>query len=120
MDEHEHLRTLIDAPTQTRRLYPRGGFDGLEANTLQVLIAVKLLDHPTVGELMAELVLAQGTVSTALGHLRARGLVTSVSDGADARRQRQHATRTGEELLTGFLAQTASLLAECRRAWEKC
>jgi DNA-binding MarR family transcriptional regulator len=103
MDERQHLQALIDAPTQTRRLYPRGGFEGLEANTLQVLIAVKLLDRPAVGELMAELALAQGTASTALGHLRDRGLVDSASDEADGRRQRQRVTRQGDVMLRSFL-----------------
>jgi hypothetical protein len=36
----ERIRLLIGPPALTRRLYPRGGFEGLEPNTLQVLLAV--------------------------------------------------------------------------------
>jgi DNA-binding MarR family transcriptional regulator len=109
-NEDVALRALVAAPVQTRRLYPRGGFEGLEANALQVLIAVRLLGEPLVGELVAELLLAQGTVSTALGRLRKRGLVTSKNDDKDGRGQRQRVSAQGEMLLRRFIAAAAVLV----------
>lgn len=93
---------LIEAPSLTRRLYPRGGFEGLEANALQVLIAIELQPGASVGELVELLALGQGTVSTALARLQERGLVTARADSRDGRRQRQRVTRTGTQLCRRF------------------
>lgn len=104
-DPHKQcLRDLIEAPTCTRRLYRRGGFEGLEPNALQVLIAVELLGEATVGELVEELALAQGTVSTALATLQREGLATSQSDSADRRRELQRVTAKGRRLVRRFAA----------------
>lgn len=105
----EELRALIEAPTKARRLYERGGFEELEPFALQVLIAVQLLGEPTVGELVGELALGQGTVSTALTKLADRDLVTAAPDPADRRRQRQRITRGGRALVRRFARAT------CRR-----
>jgi DNA-binding MarR family transcriptional regulator len=98
LEAAQRLRVLIAAPTLTRRLYQRGGFESFEANTLQVLIAVQEMQEPTVGELVEALALGQGTVSTALGRLEHRGLVSAYADQQDARRARQRITRKGRAL----------------------
>jgi DNA-binding MarR family transcriptional regulator len=105
MDPKHQLRELISVPTRARRLYPRGGFAGLEANTLQVLIAIEVLGAPTVGELVNELALAQGTVSTALGRLQQEKLSIARPDQQDRRRERQSITAKGRRLVVRF-AQT--------------
>jgi DNA-binding MarR family transcriptional regulator len=66
------LRELIDLPAQTRRIYQRKGFDDLEPNVLQVLLAVELDPGSIVGDLATRLALAQGTVSTAVARLQQR------------------------------------------------
>lgn len=116
MDEREQLHGLIAAPTTARRLYQRGGFEDLEANTLQVLIAVQLMAQPTVGELTDELALAQGTVSTALSQLQERGLVTALADPSDGRRQRQRITQEGRLLVRRFLSVVRQLIENPRPA----
>jgi DNA-binding MarR family transcriptional regulator len=98
------LSLLIGAPTLTRRLYQRGGFEGLEANVLQVLIAVTLTPGSTVGELTETLALAQGTVSTAVTNLSGRALINATADSRDARRQLLRATRAGRLLVERFAA----------------
>jgi len=85
-----------------RRLYPRGGFEGLEANALQVLVALYLQPGLIVADLVEQLLLAQGTVSTALTRLQRRGLVRAISDRDDARRQRQQITPEGRRLVGRF------------------
>jgi DNA-binding MarR family transcriptional regulator len=102
-DTEEQMRSLLEVATITRRIYQRGGTEGLEANALQVLIAVQLMVQPTVGELVDELALGQGTVSTALARLQQRGLVTALTDPTDARRQRQRIAQSGRALVKRFL-----------------
>lgn len=106
----ELLRALVDVPARARRLYPRGGFEGLEPNALQVLVALRLEPGQTVGELVARLALGQGTVSTALALLRRRGLSEEHADPADKRRRRQGITASGRRLVARFLADTAPRL----------
>lgn len=101
---------LVDAPSLTRTLYPRGGFEGLEPNVLQVLIALYAAPDQTVGELVERLVLGQGTVSTALGVLEKRKLVTAQADPEDRRRQRQRITRSGTALAKRFLREVRQRL----------
>jgi DNA-binding MarR family transcriptional regulator len=107
-DDTARKRLLIEVPTLTRRLYRRSGFAGLEANTLQVLIAVELAPRRTVGELVEELALAQSTVSTALTRLQERGFVVADNDRDDARRQLQQITPRGRQLVNEFLAEVSA------------
>ncbi len=111
-DELTQKRLLIEVPTLTRRLYRRAGFADLEANTLQVLIAVDLAPTSTVGELVAELSLAQSTVSTALARLQQRGLVVAKDDPGDARRQRQELTKAGRRLVAAFVSEVDANLRQ--------
>jgi DNA-binding MarR family transcriptional regulator len=103
------LQALIAAPTMTRRMYRRGGFEGLEANTMQVLIAVQLLGNPTVGDIVNELALAQGTVSTALTHLQNAGFVVPADDPQDRRRERQSITANGKRVVARFMGSVQGL-----------
>jgi DNA-binding MarR family transcriptional regulator len=98
------LALLISAPRTTRILYPRGRFEDLEASAVQVLIAVQLLDAPTVRDLESALAMSHGTVTTALGVLDRRGFVHSRSDPADGRARRQIITADGEKLVARFAA----------------
>lgn len=96
------LRELIATPTRARRLYKRGGCEGLEPNVLQVLIAIELSGQPTVNELVKELALGQSTVSTAIATLAERGLVATAPDSDDRRNQRQRITAAGRALVRRF------------------
>lgn len=58
-----------------RRLYPRGGFDGLEPAELQVVVALWQQPNATAGDLARLLALSHSSVSNALRHLRERHLV---------------------------------------------
>lgn len=98
------LRNLVEAPALTRRLYQRGGFEGLEPNVLQVLVALHRESDRTVGALGEQLVLRQPTVSTALARLQDQGLVTERGDPTDGRRRRQHITRRGRALVRRFVS----------------
>jgi DNA-binding MarR family transcriptional regulator len=103
-DDTEKLRHLIEVPATARRLYPRGGFEGLEPNHLQILIALRLAAGMTVNELVETLTLGQGTVSTGLSILEDRGLVKAKSDPDDRRRRRQQLTAAGEQTVARFVA----------------
>ena len=105
------LQALVDAPTLTRCLYPRGGFDGLEPNELQVLVALHLHSDRIVTDLVNQLQLGQGTVSTALASLHERGLVRPAVDRRDARRQRQRITPAGRRLVQHFASQARKRLS---------
>lgn len=107
--EDGKLRFLIDVPATARRLFPRGGFEGLEANHVQILIALKLTTGATVGELVEALALGQGTVSTGLGVLEERGLVKAKPDPGDRRRKQQELTAKGERTVERFVSSSAIL-----------
>lgn len=105
------LKALIAAPALTRRLYnPREALS-MEPRALQVLIAVQLLDRPTVKDVAEELVLPQKTVSELLSKVQAQGLVVSDVDPDDKRRQRQAITNTGRKLVEGFAAESSEILS---------
>jgi DNA-binding MarR family transcriptional regulator len=61
------------------------------------------MEQPSVGELVAELALGQGTVSTALGRLRGQELVRAFPSPDDARRQHQRVTKRGRAVVSRFL-----------------
>jgi DNA-binding MarR family transcriptional regulator len=103
-DRQALLAELIEAPTLTRRLYPRRGFAGLEPNVLQVLIAVELHPSSTVGDVADRLALAQGTISTAVARLREERLVDAAADELDARRQLLTTTAAGRRAIDEFIA----------------
>src|SRR4051812_30952982 len=102
------LDDLIDIPTQARRLYPRGGFEGLEPNALQVLIALCVEPHRTVSDLVGELALGQGTVSTAIAVLQERELVATRPNPKDRRGRHLRPTRNGRALVTRFSGRATS------------
>jgi DNA-binding MarR family transcriptional regulator len=98
----QDLLSLLVAPTTSRVIYPRGRFEGLEPAMIQVLIAVKLLNRPTVRELESALAMNHGTTATAVKALQDHDLVESHTDDADGRVRRQTATALGEELIARF------------------
>ena len=93
---------LLAPAIATRKLYERGGFEELEANVLQVLLALSVHESMGVGELADELALGQATVSTALRVLAERGLVQAKRDVADGRRRPQRITSSGLRLVIRF------------------
>lgn len=111
-NEDEKLRFLIEVPSTARRLFPRGGFEGLEANHVQILIALKLTSGMTVNHLVETLALGQGTVSTGLGVLEDRGLVTAKPDASDRRRKQQRLTAEGTRMVDRFVASSAILRSQ--------
>lgn len=109
------LRELVVAPARTRQLYRRGGFEGLEPNVLQVLLALYRQSDRTVGALAEELVLRQPTVSTALALLQSQGLVAERDDPSDRRRRRQRITRSGRALVRRFVSSLEKSMTDCGR-----
>jgi DNA-binding MarR family transcriptional regulator len=105
-DQEAIISALVETPALARRLYRRGGFDALEPNALQVLVALFDSAPMTVGALADSLVLGQGTVSTALSVLSKRGLVQGKPDPDDRRRQLQRITRSGAGVVRRFVADT--------------
>lgn len=103
------LRRLIELPALVRRLYPRGGFEGLDAHTLQVLVAVACQEETTVGEIVDRLALGQGTVSTAASRLQEAALIQSKASKADGRRRLLTTTAKGRRLVARFERATQSV-----------
>ncbi|HLI58574.1 MAG TPA: helix-turn-helix domain-containing protein [Solirubrobacteraceae bacterium] len=112
--DEARLLFLIQAPTLVRCVYqrkgPGRGFGDLEANTLQVLIAVALFPDRTVGELAQRLALAQSTTSTAVGRLQKRGLVRTTDGLGVAQPRPQRVTRSGRALIGRFVRELDSRL----------
>jgi DNA-binding MarR family transcriptional regulator len=109
-DDAALLRALVEVPAAARRLYGRGGFEGLEPSALQVLVALHLESDSTVADMVERLALAQPTVSLAVIALRERGLVVERPDPRDGRRRRQTITREGRAAARRFAKEAAARL----------
>ena len=69
------LGALITLPALMRRVYERGGFEQLEPNVMQVLLAVEASPGISTGDLAVRLDLKPATVRHALILLRSKNLV---------------------------------------------
>lgn len=110
MTSNTLLQSLIAPPAVTRRIYTTANCAGLEPRAMQVLIAVQLLQRPTVKEVALELELAQRTVSAMLVKLHELGLVESSSDPTDRRQQLQTVTERGCAMIDTFAHAARAVL----------
>lgn len=94
-----------------RRAFPRGGFEGLDAAELQVLLSVWLEPERLVREIADDLEMPRPSVSSALTRLEEKQLLARLRDQVDARTQRMRLTSDGATLARRFLATTAKRLA---------
>jgi DNA-binding MarR family transcriptional regulator len=104
----DSIRQLLATAVEARRAFPRGGFEGLEPNALQVLLALALRSEQSVGELAESLRLQHSTVSHALSELRQQNLATGRVSDQDGRRQVLQLTRRGKGLVDRFVAQAVA------------
>lgn len=93
-------------------MFPRGGFEGLDAAELQVLVSVWVEPERLVREIAEDLEMPRPSVSTALASLEKQKLLVRHRDSVDARTQRLSLTVTGTGLVRRFLAQASRQLAE--------
>ena len=96
---------MVRSAALARRLFPRGGFDGVDTTGLQVLLAVGAVGDCgcTVGDAADRLGLAASTASAALESLRERRLVSQTGDPKDGRRAILHATERGRALIDALV-----------------
>ena len=105
-----HRPAQIDAMVRSaalaRRLFPRGGFDGVDSTGLQVLLAVAAVGGSgcTIGDAADRLGLSPSTASAAVEPLRARNLLSQKTDPHDGRRAILAVTELGDALVTEFVA----------------
>jgi DNA-binding MarR family transcriptional regulator len=104
--DQQLLDELVEVPANYRRLYQRGGFQGLMPHALQVLAALARAEVREQGrssaELADELTLDRSSVRHALVQLRSRALVKETIDSMDRRQRLQHITAKGLRLLQRF------------------
>ncbi|MEA2189743.1 MAG: Winged helix DNA-binding domain [Solirubrobacteraceae bacterium] len=104
-----HRPAQIDAMVRSaaiaRRLFPRGGFEGVDSTGLQVLLAVAAVGGSgcTVGDAADRLGLSPSTASAAIDPLRGRGLLSQATDPNDGRRAILHLTARGHALVDAFV-----------------
>lgn len=96
---------------QARAVFPRGGFRGLDAAELQVLLSVLLDSGRLVREIADELEMPRSSVSSALTRLEQKHLLSRTTDATDARTQRTALTTTGKALARRFLTDAAEHLS---------
>jgi DNA-binding MarR family transcriptional regulator len=103
-DRPEELNAMVRSAALARRLFPRGGFDGVDATGLQVLLAVAAVGGRgcTIGDAADRLGLSPSTASGALEPLRTRQLVLQATDPRDGRRAILHVTDRGRALVDAF------------------
>lgn len=113
---------MVRSAALARRLFPRGGFDGVDTTGLQVLLAVAAVGASgcTIGDAAARLALSPSTTSAAIEPLRERGLLSQGADPRDARRVILHITERGDALVESFVAErlTDPSVAELMNAGE--
>jgi DNA-binding MarR family transcriptional regulator len=96
---------LLQAAVVVRRAFPQGGFEGIDATGLQVLLALQLEPGRTASDLAHELSVQHTTASRALNALLRRRLVEQTADREDARLRRYTLSKQGGVLLDSFLRQ---------------
>jgi len=104
-DQPAQVQSMVRSAALARRLFPRGGFDGIDTTGLQVLLAVAAAGDGgcTVGDAADRLGLAASTGSAALEPLRTRTLVSQTGDPKDKRRAILHVTGRGNALIDAFV-----------------
>ena len=100
------VKHMVRSAALARRLFPRGGFEGLDTTSLQVLLAVAVEPPPgcTVGDAAARLGLSPSTASAAVGNLGAQGFLLQAADAEDGRRALLAVTPEGLALVEAFVA----------------
>jgi DNA-binding IclR family transcriptional regulator len=104
-----HRPAQIDAMVRSaalaRRLFPRGGFEGVDTTGLQVLLGVLAAGEGgcTIGDAAERLGLSPSTASAAVEPLRARKLLSQAVDPRDARRAILAVTERGQALIAAFV-----------------
>jgi DNA-binding MarR family transcriptional regulator len=102
-------RSALDAAVRARRLFPRGGFEGLDPPGLQILLALCIRNGQSVRTLQEELFVTQSQVSHSIKRLLDGGLVTQQVDGVDGRVRRHAITRPGRALVQRYLRLIADV-----------
>jgi DNA-binding MarR family transcriptional regulator len=109
-----HRPAQIDAMVRSaalaRRLFPRGGFDGVDTTGLQVLLAIAAVGGSgcTIGDAADRLGLSPSTGSAAIEPLRAQQLLTQSADPQDGRRAILLLTERGRALVDAFVTDRLS------------
>jgi DNA-binding MarR family transcriptional regulator len=104
-DRPAQLDAMVRSAALARRLFPRGGFDGVDTTGLQVLLAVLAAGENgcTIGDAAERLGLSPSTASAAVEPLRVRELLLQAVDPRDARRAILAVTERGEALIAAFV-----------------
>lgn len=110
-NQRETAREVLMLARQARAVFPRGGFRGLDAAELQVLLSVLLDSGRLVREIADELEMPRSSVSSALTRLEQKHLLSRTTDATDARTQRMDLTTTGKALARRFLTDAAEHLS---------
>jgi DNA-binding MarR family transcriptional regulator len=92
-----------------RRLYPRGGLDGLEPAEIQVLVVLWRYPERSVNDVAELLQLRRPSASNALAKLQAGGLVVEAV-GEDARVRRHRLTSAGRRTVRRVLVRAREIL----------
>jgi DNA-binding MarR family transcriptional regulator len=104
-DRPAQLDAMVRSAALARRLFPRGGFDGVDTTGLQVLLAVAAVGGSgcTIGDAADRLGLSPSTGSAAVEPLRAQQLLSQSADPRDGRRAILLLTDRGHALVDAFV-----------------
>lgn len=114
LSDNDVAREAVSAAIVVRRLFARGGLNGLEPNAVQVLLTLKLEPNRTVNELATVLALAKTTVSHSVSALQQQGLLDESADDRDRRRRPQRLTADGEHLAAQLVKDIRQRLGAIR------
>jgi DNA-binding MarR family transcriptional regulator len=103
----KQAQAALDVAAAARRFFPRGGYEGLDAPSLQVLLALLVASGQSVTSLQQLLLVTQSQVSKSVTRLLDDGLIVQEYDAHDARVRRHSLTRCGEQLVERYLRSVA-------------
>lgn len=88
-----------------RRVFPRGGYRGLNCLSLQVLLLVRRRQEVTVCDIATALHSARPTISNTVTHLSDEGFLIESRDIRDGRLRYQALSELGISVIHGFLSK---------------
>ncbi len=114
MDHRKLAQVMVRAAVVSRLAFPRGRFEGLEANVIQVALSLWLRPGQTVRALSGELALDYTTVSHGLADLAAGEFVQARVVPHDRRSRELRLTPAGDALVSRVLDSRLAFLGDGR------
>ncbi|MBK8294088.1 MAG: winged helix-turn-helix transcriptional regulator [Solirubrobacterales bacterium] len=97
------IQEILENAAGSRELFPYGGFQGLDATEVQVLLASATTERTSLEAISVHLRLETSSASKAMAALELKGLITKAVDPSDKRRKFFRSTAKGRAVGRKYL-----------------